>query len=123
MICSSLNLDLFMSIILHKIGTPSCFHQPLSWREGIGACYQGWIGRTATHGYPEKDVKGVPASERARRSMQIHKVTGGGDKHWRLSRRAMAALEHIMATSLAKTEQSVIERLLIAERKRLEVQR
>lgn len=63
------------------------------------------------------------ASERARHSMAEHKARGGGDKHWRLSKRAMEALKYIMDNTTARTEQSVIEKLLIRERKRLEVER
>ncbi len=67
------------------------------------------------HKSPETSVS---ASERARRSMAAHKAAGGGDKHWRLSPRAMKDLKEIIENSPKPiTEQSVIEGLLSAERK------
>jgi hypothetical protein len=51
--------------------------------------------------------------------MAAHKAGGGGDKHWRLSARAMKALKLVMDETGEETEQSVIERLLLAEAKKL----
>ena len=58
-------------------------------------------------------------TERAKRSMEKHKAEGGADKHWRLSKRAKDALAFIMDETGAATEQSVVERLLLAEQKRI----
>lgn len=50
--------------------------------------------------------------------MVAHKESGGGDKHWRLSPKAMMDLKAIIENSPKPiTEQSVIEGLLDTERK------
>jgi hypothetical protein len=50
--------------------------------------------------------------------MAAHKDSGGGDKHWRLSPKAMMDLKAIIDNSPKPiTEQSVIEGLLATERK------
>lgn len=67
---------------------------------------------------PKSSWPPVPATERARRSMAAHKEAGGGDKHWRLSPKAMADLKAIIESSAKPiTEQSVIAGLLATRRK------
>lgn len=80
--------------------------------------------RNTTKNSPSNKVIGkkktpLTAVERAKISMERHKAGGGGDKHWRLSRRAMEYLEFIMDETGEKTEQKVIERLLLQEVKRI----
>ncbi|HEX7233944.1 MAG TPA: hypothetical protein VF243_01635 [Nitrosospira sp.] len=68
---------------------------------------------------PRKYPTGTPASVRVTASVHELKRRGGARKTWRLSPEAHDALKLILRLTQASTETSVIERLLMEEKRRL----
>jgi hypothetical protein len=60
-------------------------------------------------------------TDRVNASVAALKKRGGSRKTWRLSPQATAALRTIRALTRAPTETAVVERLLLEERARLEL--
>jgi hypothetical protein len=70
-------------------------------------------------GRPRKYPEGTSTTERVNASVAALKRRGGARKTWRLSPQAAEALTIIMRASSAKTETTVINRLLLDEKNRL----